>query len=117
MHFDEFVKKLSPHINFNDYDIRFKKSPYYKNENEMWLYRKDDKQLSLEDSLYNKKVIIGYLFNGKEYKTKKSMIKDFKSGRNEYERIYGYKKFRKGILITEEILSDENYLKDYLTYA
>lgn len=101
----EFTTILSKYIDLNNYDIRFKKSPYYK-ENEMWLYSKNEGEL--------KRKIVGYTLNGKFYKTFKELRKDFISGHNPYEKVYDYVKTRTGFLITEETLADENYLKIYL---
>ncbi len=103
---EKFIEILSKYINLNNYDIRFKKSRYY-NENEMWLYRKDDEGES-------KRKIVGYTLNGKFYKTFKELRKDFVSGYNPYEKVYDYVKTRTGFLITEETLADEDYLKSYL---
>lgn len=103
----KFIEILSKYIDLNNYDIRFKKSPYYNNENEVWIYRKDDDG-------ERKRVIVGYTLNGKFYKTSKEMRKDFQSGYNDYKKEYGYKSYRIGLVITEEDLKDEKYLKDYL---
>lgn len=107
---EKFIEILSKYINLNNYDIRVKKSLYYKNENEVWLYNK-------EDEGETKRVIIGYEFNNKFYKKLQDMRKDFISGHNLYEKVYDYKKFRTGFVVTEEDLEDESYLKDYLLSA
>lgn len=104
----KFIEILSKYIDLNNYDLKFKKSLYYKNENEVWLYSK-------EDEGETKRVIVGYTFNGKFYKKLQDMRKDFISGSNPYEKVYDYKKFRTGLVITEEDLKDEKYLKDYLS--
>ena len=64
MTYEQFIEKISKYININDYDIRFKKSKYYENENEMWLYRKKDKGNP-------KKIITGYEMNDIFYKNRK----------------------------------------------
>lgn len=100
---EEFIQIVSKYIDLNNYEIRFKKSPYYKNENEMWLYKKDDEGVT-------KKIISGYESNGKFYKSLKQLRETFSSGRNEYRKCYQWKKRRIGLLIKEEDLSDEEYL-------
>lgn len=115
MKYEDFIKVIGKYIDLALYDTRFKKSPYYKNENELWLYKKDDKELSVFDTNNTKKIITGYEFNGKIYKTLKKMREDFTGGRNDYCKIAEYKNFRKGLLVKEEYLLDEEYLKLYLT--
>lgn len=102
---EEFIKIIEKYIDLNEYDIKFKKSPYYENENEIWLYRKDD-------TGHSKRFISGYKFNGIIYKTKKELQHNFIAGiPSYYQKIYDYKNQRMGLLVKEEDLKDEEYLK------
>ena len=52
--------------------------------------------------------------NNKTYRTKKDMQKDFTDKVNYYQAVYGVKFVRTGLLVTEDTLEDEEYLKEYI---
>ena len=106
MKYEEFIQRISKYIDVNNYDFRFKKHRYNKDQNEMWIYRKGEGEY--------KKVLVGYEANGQKYKTLKEMRKNLNVGYNDVRRCYETKKRRIGFLVDEETLSDEDYLKSYL---
>lgn len=103
-----FIDKISKHININNIDIKYKKNPYAVPEQmEVWLYKRDSQGEP-------KKVIVGYKMNDKTYRTKKQMQKDFTDKANYYQAVYGVKFIQTGLVVTEDTLEDEEYLKEYI---